>query len=162
MNKSITKLDLTSYNNNSVCWLNFNKFTNITELIVNTSFIHNYQGQQLHNTIWRLNNYTFYVTGGNSLISNNFFDIFNFPQVTSLKILYKSGEPRNEDFGDISNISNLEELILENFDYKINVFNHIQILSKLKKLVFIDSSNINKIAELREYCISKKIKLEIS
>jgi len=162
MNKSIEKLNLTSYNNNYICWLNFNKFTNISELIVNTSFINNHQGQQLNSTIWRLHGCNFYTNNGNVLMCNHFFDLFNFPKVTSLKIVYKSEELKNEELGNMSNIPNLEELILENFDYKINVFDHIQILSKLKKLVFIDSSNINKIAELREYCISKKIKLEIS
>jgi len=158
MNKSIEKLNLTSYNNINICWLNFNKFTNISELIVNTSFIPNHDGGELNSSIWRLNGCPFY---GNYLRCNQFFDLFNFPKVTSLKILYISGETRNENLGDMSNIPNLEELILENFDYKINVFDYIKVLTNLKKLVFINSSNINKIAELREYCISKKIKLEI-
>ena len=61
--------------------------------------------------------------------------------------------------GNLSNIGNIEGLILENFSYTINVLEHIKILNNLCKIIFINCSSINSIVQLREYCALKKIKI---
>ncbi len=51
--KSITKLDLSAYNNQDICWLNYSRFNNISELKINTSYIANYcNNGPYQGTIW--------------------------------------------------------------------------------------------------------------
>jgi len=64
--------------------------------------------------------------------------------------------------GDLSNISNIEQLTLENFSQDITIFDNIKILDKLKQLTLVKSPNVQQMAELREYCQSKNIKLVIT
>jgi hypothetical protein len=157
LNKSINKLDLSSYNNNDIKWLNFNRFTNIYELKINTSYIQKEKGYYT-GTIWPFpyNNYIFNSDKG---VGNQYFDIFNFPTIRHLIITNKTDTPPYPELGELQNIPNIEKLTLENFSHKINIVEHIKCLTKLKEIVFINTPHINQITELRQYCITNKIKL---
>jgi len=159
--KSITKLDLSAYNNNDICWLNYSRFNNISELKINTSYIANHKGSGAYtSTIWPFSvNFIFTIINqGPCLQGSKYFDIFNFPTVKHLIITYKSDTPQHVELGALQNIPNIEKLTLENFSHKITILSYIKCLTKLKDLVFIDT-DANQMSELREYCITNKIKI---
>jgi hypothetical protein len=180
MNKSIEKLDLTPYDNNDILWCNYIRFTNIKELIVNTTVL----GSDDY-AIWKLSKFPVGQVGlqqdrfkqGDMMKS----EVAYFHQVITLKIVYtrkidlspysSRTNPFCINLGNLSNIKNIKELILENFSYpdgpiihpQINILSGIQILKKLKQLIFINASNviqyIYQYEELCEYCKSNNIKL---
>jgi hypothetical protein len=160
INKYTNTLDLSKYNNNSdIVWTNINQFTKLNELIINDSWIGNYNNNsQMHSTIFQLHDYNFYVSGnGSPIIRPHFIDIFNFPQITILEIQKSHGFT---DLGHFYNVPNLIELRLKNFDKDLNILSYIKTIPKLKKLSLIKCSYISStnIVDIREYCLKQKIK----
>lgn len=161
INKYTNVLDLSKYNNtNDIIWTNFNQFVALNELIINDSWIGNYNNNAtVHSTIFQLHDYNFYVNSGNLSPHTHFIDIFNFPQITILEITKKHNA--YTELGHFYNVPNLVELRLTNFDYKINILTYIKAILKLEKLQLINCSDINELSNVREYCLKQKIQLVV-
>lgn len=161
INKYTNVLDLSKYNNTKdIIWTNFNQFGALNELIINDSWIGNYNNSgPVHSTIFQLHDYNFWVNNGHALSHTHFIDIFNFPQITILEITKKHNT--YTELGNFYNVPNLVELRLTNFDYKINILTYIKDIKKLKKLQLINCGDINELSNVREYCLIHKIQLVV-
>lgn len=166
INKYTNVLDLSKYNNNTdIIWTNINQFVKLNELIINDSWIGNYNNDsQMHSTIFQLRDYNFWTqSSGYVLAQPHFIDIFNFPQITVLEIQKSIASSGNVELGNFYNVPNLVELRLKNFDKDLNVLTYIQTIPKLKKFSLIKCNYITstKIVDIREYCVKQKIKFTV-
>jgi hypothetical protein len=149
------------YNNNTdIIWTNISLFPKLNELIINNTVITNHGNTDVQQpTIWQLyNEIILYTNPGYYMIHKNFFDIFNFPQITILEIINTVSYNITE-FGYMYNVPNLQVLRLRNFGGAVTLLTYIKPLLKLKEIQLINTSTINELALFRDYCLEKSIKL---
>ena len=161
VNKYTNILNLTKYNNNTdIIWTHISLLPKLNELIINNTLItSNDNVNKQQSTSWQLyNEIILYDQGGHGLIHKNFFDIFNFPQITILEIIQTVSNNITE-FGYMYNVPNLEVLRLRNFSGAVTLLTYIKPLCKLKEIQLINTNTINELALFRDYCLQNSIKL---
>lgn len=155
INSTDTEIDLSNYNNNMIIWNNLSKIVNLETLIINDT--PKTIDDTLFQTIYQLDTWCSYTTSGEKLLQSNTFDIMNFINVKTLMIRKKHG--KHQSLGNIPNIPFLENLILIDFNYNINI-DTLKVIKTLQKIELLNTT-IQNVSQFKSYCQSNNITLDI-